>query len=268
MFTKQQEAAFAKLIFDAHLEEHKDHILPKDHPIYKRLLKITNRILNANKDLPYVKDKQWTLSVIDNPTKNAYVLPGGNMFIFTGALQMVENEDQLSFIVAHEMAHALLKHSIEQVSNGFIVDLLLVFPIIIIWAIFPDLIAGLLQFLGTSFVKILHDLPYSRALETEADEVGLTLSAKACIDVREAVVFWGMMRTLKDMNSEQDQIPWLSTHPNDEDREKNLNSQMAQAIALRSTYQCPMLNPRDPRKIFYEKSQKELAARLKDSGIL
>ncbi|XP_015523282.1 metalloendopeptidase OMA1, mitochondrial [Neodiprion lecontei] len=268
MFTKQQQAAFEKFQLELHLEEHMDKILPHNHPVYQQLLKVTTRLLNANKDLPYIKEKNWTLSVIDLPENNAFVLPGGNIFIFTGILKMIENEDQLSFIIAHEMAHSLLKHAMEQVSNGFIIDVLLLLPIVIIWALFPDSIALILQLTGYQILNIFHDLPYNRALESEADEVGLTLSAKACVDVREAVVFWKMMRSLEELNAEPTNVTWLSTHPNHKDRAENLNGLMSKAIALRGSYQCPGLSPVDPRKKFDAQSIKDVEARLKLRGVL
>lgn len=114
-----------------------------------------------------------------------------------------------------------------------ILDILLALPVALVWALFPDLLAFVSQALGINIVDILLTLPYSRKLENEADSVGLKLAARACYDVREAVVFWGLMRTLTELNVEPKDIPWLSTHPNHEDREKNLSAEMEGAIDLR-----------------------------------
>lgn len=57
------------------MENFKDFIVPTTHPAYKRLLRVVNRILEANQDLPQVKEREWTLSVIDKDDPNAYVLP-------------------------------------------------------------------------------------------------------------------------------------------------------------------------------------------------
>ncbi|XP_024940455.1 metalloendopeptidase OMA1, mitochondrial [Cephus cinctus] len=269
MFDKKQQAALSKIIFEMHLETFKDTLITKDHPTYKKLIKITEQILNANKDLESIKDKQWTLTVVNSPLKNSYVLPGGNIFVFLGMLEIVENEDQLAVILSHEMAHALLDHSIEQLSNGIILDLLLALPIAIIWAFFPDLLAIIFQFLGQTVIDLIHHLPYSRALENEADQVGLILCAKACVDVREAVVFWGMMRVLTELKVEPQQIPlWLSTHPDHGDREKTLNNQMEKALERRSYSGCPPLPSIDPRKRFYALTSKEHETIFKRRGII
>lgn len=66
----------------------------------------------------------------------------------------------------------------EQVSRGVILDVLLALPIVLLWAVFPDAVAAIFQILGASVINIFHHLPYSRALESEADDVGLILAAK------------------------------------------------------------------------------------------
>lgn len=54
---------------------HKDSIVPTTHPAYVRLLRIVNRLLESNKDLPQIKQRDWTLSVINSDDQNAFVLP-------------------------------------------------------------------------------------------------------------------------------------------------------------------------------------------------
>ena len=66
----------------------------------------------------------------------------------------------------------------EQVSRGVILDIILALPIALLWAFFPDIVAALIQLFGQSIINIFHNLPYSRALESEADDVGLILAAK------------------------------------------------------------------------------------------
>lgn len=268
MLNRQQQEKLAKLTFDTHLQEFRTALLPKTHPSYTKLLRVTAKLINANRDLPNFKDRKWTLTVVDSPLKNAYVLPGGNIFVFLGTLQMVENDDQLAIVLAHEMAHAVLNHSYEQVSRGIIVELMLALPIAMIWAIFPDLLAGFLLLVGQSIVDVFHTLPYTRALENEADTIGLLLAAKACVDIREAVVFWATMRTLTDLNIEPSQIPWLSTHPDHGDREKRINDLLTEAIQYRIHAGCPPLSAADPRKAFYQRSLDEQMANLKQRGII
>ncbi|XP_046826283.1 metalloendopeptidase OMA1, mitochondrial-like [Vespa crabro] len=268
IFNRKEQAALGQLIFEMHLEEHKASLVAKDHPAYKRLIKIIENILVKNKDLISVEDKNWTLTIVDSPIKNAYVLPERNIFFFLGVLNIVDNDDQLSIILAHEMAHALLLHSVEQFSHALLIDVLMTIPILLLWASFPDSLAFFLHMIGQHIVNLLHNLPYSRSLENEADEVGLNLAAKACVDVREAVVFWGTMRMLSEMKLASNIVPWLSTHPAHGDREQSLNKKMTKAIELMKSSGCPKLNPIDPRKQFYERTLKDHEFYFKQKGII
>ena len=100
---------------------------------------------------------------------------------------------------------------------------LLIIPMAVLWAFIPS--EGI-AFITDRFVRkvteLIIELPYSRLMENEADEVGLRLAAKACFDVREAPVIWGHMHLEKIMNeSEEEQayrkkgvtLDFLSTHP-------------------------------------------------------
>lgn len=268
IFNKEQEKQLGKMVLEVHLEAHKKDLIPKTHPAYKRLLRVIEKILAANKDLKSIRDTQWTLTVIDTPLSNSYILPGGNIFISLDILKIIENDDQLGIVLAHEMAHSLLLHSLEALSDQLLWDFLIAIPILFVWALFPDLAAAIIHIIGERIVNIMYKLPYSRVLENEADEVGLKLAAKACIDIREAVVFWATMRTLTEMHLLPPELPWISSHPSHGDREKNLNEEMTEAIELRKDSGCPILPAIDPRKDFYQRSAKEQEKYFRQKGII
>ena len=100
---------------------------------------------------------------------------------------------------------------------------LLIIPMAVLWAFIPS--EGI-AFITDKFVRkvteLIIELPYSRLMENEADEVGLKLAANACYDVREAPVLWGTLHLQKLMyETEKEQAYWkkgftlgfLSTHP-------------------------------------------------------
>ena len=93
----------------------------------------------------------------------------------------------------------------------------------VLWAFIPS--EGI-AFITDKFVQkvteLIIELPYSRLMENEADEVGLTLAANACFDVREAPVIWGTMHLKKTMDETEEEqayrkkgvtLDFLSTHP-------------------------------------------------------
>lgn len=61
--------------FTQHLEVHKKDLVPKNHPAYRRLIRVIEKIFTANKDLKSMRDTQWTLTVINTPLTNSYILP-------------------------------------------------------------------------------------------------------------------------------------------------------------------------------------------------
>ncbi|XP_011637616.1 metalloendopeptidase OMA1, mitochondrial-like [Pogonomyrmex barbatus] len=268
IFNQEQEKKLGNMILEAHLETHKNDLVPKTHPAYKRLLRVIEKIFIANKDLKFMRETEWTLTVISTPLTNSYVLPGGNIFISLDILKIIENDDQLGIILAHEMAHSLLLHSLEALSDQLLWDFLIAIPVLLIWALFPDLSAAIIHMIGERIVNLIYNLPFSRDLENEADEVGLKLAAKACFDIREAVVFWATMRTLTEMHTLPTELPWISTHPAHGDREKNLNKAMTKALELRKNSGCSALSTADPRDKFYKRSTKEHEIYFKQRGII
>ncbi|KYN30946.1 Metalloendopeptidase OMA1, mitochondrial [Trachymyrmex septentrionalis] len=268
IFNREQEKKLGKMVLEAHLELHKEDLVPHSHPAYRRLIRVIEQIRIANGDLKSMRDTQWTLTVISTPLTNSYILPGGNIFISLDILKIIENDDQLGIILAHEMAHSLLSHSLESLSDQLLWDFLIVIPILLIWALFPDMAAAIIHMIVERIVNVMYNLPFSRVLENEADEVGLKLAAKACIDIREAVVFWATMRILTEMHTLPPEFPWISTHPAHGDREKNLNLIMTKALELRKNSGCPLLPAIDPRDKFYKRSSKEHELYFKQRGII
>ncbi|XP_066995910.2 metalloendopeptidase OMA1, mitochondrial [Anabrus simplex] len=230
------------------IDEYKEYLLPQTHPLYSRVVRVATKLLDANIDLPLVQDYKWTIFIIDQPEmKNAFVLPNGSIFVFTGMLSVCSNDDQLGIILSHEISHALLQHMAERLSSGHLIELLLFIPVLAVWALLPTLGAFVVHSLSDSLAELLIHLPFSRNTEIEADEMGLLLAAKACVDVREASAFWSKMKILSEENHEEN-LEWLSTHPSYDTRQQFLDSLMASAIEIRECSKCPRLPLKDPRQ--------------------
>ncbi|XP_016373693.1 metalloendopeptidase OMA1, mitochondrial-like [Sinocyclocheilus rhinocerous] len=98
----------------------------------------------------------------------------------------------------------------------------------------------------------LFDRPFSRKLEAEADQVGLQLAAKACADVRAGPVFWQQMEIYDQLRGEPTIPEWLSTHPSHQNRVRQLDRLVPEALELRARCDCPALPKADPRVIFHQ----------------
>lgn len=262
-FTPEQFQKVSDFEFEVQYELFKNHLVPSGHPMYARVVRVANQLLRGNEDVDTIHRLPWSVSVIDSPMQNAFVLPNGQIFVFSGMLQLCSNDEQLGAVLAHEMAHCILGHGAEQVSYIHLVDMVIIVFLAAIWAIMPtDGIAAVTHWFFNKVVSLLLKLPYSRKLELEADEVGLQLAAKACFDVREASAFWSKMSLVQ---SQDENVEFLSTHPSHDKRSEHLDNLMNSAIELRRQCHCPALPHKDPRVLLSVLKQ-EVEARRRDPG--
>ena len=104
MLTNQKRKAHQLLW----LQDYENSIIPSNNHLYERVERVSNQLLKGNQDLQQINDKDWTVTVIDQPFREAFVLQNGNIFVFKGMLDFCTNDDQLAIVLGHEMAHALL----------------------------------------------------------------------------------------------------------------------------------------------------------------
>lgn len=137
---------------------------------------------------------------------NAFVLPGGKVFVYSGILPIAANDDMLAAILGHEIAHNVAKHQAEGLSSMVILA-----PIrfAFTWLDYTGYTFGLGRFLGDLALEFGLMMPASRKQESEADYIGLMMMAKACYDPKAAVKVWQRMEAAKESDIPQ----WLSTHP-------------------------------------------------------
>jgi predicted Zn-dependent protease len=167
----------------------------------------------------------WEFQVIDDPKMaNAFCLPGGKVAVYTGLVPIAENNAGLAAVMGHEVAHAVLRHSAERMSQQMILQLgLAAASLTFEDSRYRNTIAGLL---GVGALYGL-SLPFSRFHESEADRVGLIYMAKAGFDPQEAVFLW------ERMGKEGGRSPEiLSTHPDPLRRARDISSQMGGALAV------------------------------------
>lgn len=171
--------------------------------------------------------QQWDVAVFKDESANAFALPGGKIGVHTGLLDVAETPAQLATVLAHEVGHVIAEHGNERMSTAFATQAGLQVAQAIAGAAGAErqqLAMGLLG-LGAQVGVIL---PFSRVQESEADEIGLELMAKAGYDPRAAVELW------QNMASQGGGQPpeFLSTHPAHGTRIEDLQEDMDQALAL------------------------------------
>eukprot|EP00094_Tigriopus_californicus_P008686 TCALIF_08371-PB protein Name:"Similar to oma1 Metalloendopeptidase OMA1, mitochondrial (Danio rerio)" AED:0.53 eAED:0.54 QI:0/0/0/0.83/0.2/0.33/6/0/362 len=166
----------------------------------------------------------------------------GNIFVFTGMLDMCETDGQLGFVLSHEIAHTLLNHAGEKISHVNFVYMWVLVPLALLWAVLPnDGIALIADWFFNKVIEIVFELPFSREMEREADEVGLTMAAKACFDVRQASLFWGKMEALESLEGHEKMPEILATHPTHDRRREYLETLVPEALKRREQSGCAQL---------------------------
>ncbi|MBI2900623.1 MAG: M48 family metallopeptidase [Planctomycetes bacterium] len=169
---------------------------------------------------------QWEVRVVDNPkTVNAWCLPGGKICVYTGIFPAMGDENGLAVVMGHEMMHAILRHGVERVSQGMLAEIGVTVLTEVLGGDDPEKKKQLYGLLGLgAALGIL--LPYSRTGETEADEFGLYLAAKAGYDPRAGVEVWQRMEQLGGGGTPE----FLSTHPSHGTRIENMKKWMPKAL--------------------------------------
>ncbi|XP_041508391.1 metalloendopeptidase OMA1, mitochondrial [Microtus oregoni] len=262
---KEHFRLLSDLEYQVWMEEFKDAMLPERDPRYLTVKEVVYHLTQCNQDVPGISEINWVIHVVDSPDVNAFVLPNGQVFVFTGLLNSVTDTHQLSFLLGHEIAHAVLGHAAEKASLVHLLDFLGMIFLTMIWAVCPrDSLALLGQWIQSKLQEYVFDRPYSRTLEAEADKIGLQLAAKACVDVRASSVFWQQMEFSERLYGYPKLPEWLSTHPSHGNRAEHLDRLIPQALKLREVCNCPPLSGPDPRllfqltmKHFLEDSEKE-----------
>jgi predicted Zn-dependent protease len=163
-----------------------------------------------------VKKFKWEFNVVDDPTVNAWCMPGGKIVFYTGILPVANGEDGVATIMGHEVAHAVAKHGDERMTQ----QLAIFFGSVgLDWALQNEPQTTRDIFLTAYGVgSSLGSLAYSRTHEYEADKLGMVFMAMAGYDPSKAISFWQKMA----QQGGQQQPEFLSTHPNDQNRIKAL----------------------------------------------
>ncbi len=167
----------------------------------------------------------WEVVVFEDPSANAFALPGKKIGVHTGIFAVAKNADQLATVLGHEVAHVLALHSAERMSlqsvTGTGTQLLAV-----LLGDSPQKAAvmGMLG-LGAQYGLVL---PYGRAQESEADVLGVDLMARSGFNPAASIELW------KNMSAAGDGQPpeFMSTHPSHQSRIKELQRQQKKAAPL------------------------------------
>ncbi len=163
-----------------------------------------------------IKGYKWDYNLVNNPTVNAWCMPGGKVVVYTGILPYTIDETGLAVVMGHEIAHAVARHGNERLSQQLLVIMGGV-SLSVALSEKPEQTQNLFL-LSYGVGSILGTLAYSRQHEYEADKLGMVFMALAGYDPSKSVDFWDRMSKISG-----NKLPeFLSTHPSDEKRVNEL----------------------------------------------
>jgi predicted Zn-dependent protease len=191
----------------------------------QRLANAVVSYLKANGQAAEVAHYQWEFNLVQDQQVNAFCMPGGKIVVYEGLLPVTGDETSLAIVLGHEIAHAVAKHSAEQMSTAIKQQYgAQALGVLMAGAGASD---GLQQVAGTVFGLGAKgaSAKYSRDHESEADHLGIIFAAMAGYDPDAAVSFWQRMSQATGGGS----TSWLSTHPSDATRIRQIQGWLPEA---------------------------------------
>ena len=159
---------------------------------------------------------KWEANVLTSKDVNAWCMPGGKIAVYTGLIERLGlTDDELAAVMGHEIAHALREHARERIGRQMATQ-----TGVAIGAVALEVFTGIRldpNLTGT-VSQAVFVLPNSREAEQEADRIGVELAARAGYDPHAAVTLWQKMGKVGGNAPPE----WLSTHPSNESRLKDL----------------------------------------------
>lgn len=197
----------------------------------ERVRAIANRLIaQTGVFRPDAANWKWEVNVQESKDVNAYCMPGGKIMVYTGLIDKLNpTDDELANVMGHEISHALREHGRERMSRAYAQQIGLVGLAVALGATSKDRNAAAnTMMIGSTVTALALTLPNSREAEREADRMGLELSARAGYDPNAAITLWQKMGAQGGSKPPE----WLSTHPSEESRMKELQSLIPTVMPL------------------------------------
>lgn len=190
---------------------------PADYPIldeddyalaYQHVYRIRDSILLSG-DLLYADKFDWEVDIIHNDSVlNAFCAPGGYICVYTGIIKFLDNEAQFAGVMGHEMAHADRRHSTDQLTKAYGIQLMLG----MILGNNPNQLAEIAAGLAAGVAT----LAFSRKAENESDEFSVKYLNPTAYDAR------GVGGFFQKIDNSSYPPEFLSTHPHPDNRYENI----------------------------------------------
>ena len=162
----------------------------------------------------------WAFAVVDDPTPNAFALPGGYIFVTRGLMTLMTSEAELAAVLGHEIGHVTARHSVQQLSRAQIAQLGLG-----LGAVLSEDVAQLGNLLGSG-VQLLF-LRYGRDAERQADDLGFGYALEQGYAPGEAADVFRALLESSELAGRSPLPGWLASHPSEPERIATVEERVA-----------------------------------------
>jgi len=184
---------------------------------------VGRRLVAALGDTPYY----FRFKIIDQSEPNAFATPGGYIYVSRGIMALINSEDELAGILAHEISHVTLRHHAQQAQRGVLPDILTLPGRAVGKVVGEDvgnMINSPLEAVGKTYMA-----SYGRGQEAEADRVGMHLAARAGYDPSAlADALNNLERTVGLLTGENREFSFFDSHPQTPTRVADIEREAAQ----------------------------------------
>lgn len=221
------ENLMAQMGEDAFVQLRRSQPVSRDAATNRQVQCVADAVVTAAETIyPDVNlPESWDIAVFEDPSPNAFALPGGRIGVHTGLLRVAETPAQLAAVISHEVGHVLADHGNERLTQELGIK-----SVLLLVGFLGEGDLGqqqLMQALGIG-AQLGISLPFSRAHEEEADLMGLAIMAQAGFDPLQSVALWRNMAAAGGEHPPE----FLSTHPAHGSRIKALQQAMEDAVVL------------------------------------
>ena len=218
MFSLEQDVQLGK---ESAVQVEREMQVVKDPKLSALIDRIGRKLVAANAADQKNAQFPFTFKVINEPSINAFALPGGPMFIQTGLIAAADNEAQIAGVMGHEMAHVILRHGTNQASKANLLQL----PAAIAGGLFDKggMLGTLTQMgIGLGLNSVL--MKFSRNAESDADLLGARLLHTAGYNPVELARFFEKLEAESGKGNAVSNF--FASHPNPGNRVKAIQEDM------------------------------------------
>lgn len=194
-------------------------ILPDSSPVTKYVQALGQKLASQAPGYPW----PFNFHVVNVADINAFALPGGSIFVNLGTIQAADDEAQLAAVMAHEISHVVLQHSVCNLEKERRVGILAGIGELASGVIFGDSVLGGLAAKGIGLTAGLSFLRMSRGDEQQADLEGVGILYDAGYDPRAMPQFFETIEAKYGKGGAQ----FLSDHPNPGNRTEYVDREIS-----------------------------------------